>query len=103
MAGLFIDTKVAPELAKDPEAAGKLEEVCPVGILAAKESGDEIVQDNLDECTPVSYLHLRAHENKAKLVCRILLEKKKTKTKKKRNREEDIYRDEENDDRIRVD
>jgi NAD-dependent dihydropyrimidine dehydrogenase PreA subunit len=51
MAGLFIDIKVAPEVAKDPEAAHKLEEVCPVGIFAAKESGVEIVDDNLDECT----------------------------------------------------
>src|SRR5660397_298562 len=34
--------------------------------------------------TPVSYTHLRAHETKANLVCRLLLEKKKkTKTKKK--------------------
>src|SRR5660397_221679 len=29
----------------------------------------------------VSYTHLRAHETKANLVCRLLLEKKKTKTK----------------------
>ena len=28
---------------------------------------------------PVSYTHLRAHETKANLVCRLLLEKKKTK------------------------
>ena len=27
--------------------------------------------------TPVSYTHLRAHETKANLVCRLLLEKKK--------------------------
>ena len=27
---------------------------------------------------PVSYTHLRAHETKANLVCRLLLEKKKT-------------------------
>src|SRR5660397_7934 len=32
-------------------------------------------------CSPVSYTHLRAHETKANLVCRLLLEKKKTKTK----------------------
>ena len=29
--------------------------------------------------TPVSYTHLRAHETKANLVCRLLLEKKKKK------------------------
>src|SRR5660397_283062 len=32
---------------------------------------------------PVSYTHLRAHETKANLVCRLLLEKKKKKKKKK--------------------
>ena len=35
---------------------------------------------------PVSYTHLRAHETKANLVCRLLLEKKK-KTKKKKTNE----------------
>src|SRR5660397_272957 len=35
--------------------------------------------------TPVSYTHLRAHETKAKLVCRLLLEKK-TKRKRQRSR-----------------
>src|SRR5660398_238572 len=35
--------------------------------------------DALDEATPVSYTHLRAHETKANLVCRLLLEKKKKK------------------------
>ena len=30
--------------------------------------------------TPVSYTHLRAHETGRNLVCRLLLEKKKTKT-----------------------
>ena len=32
---------------------------------------------------PVSYTHLRAHETDSYLVCRLLLEKKKTKKKKK--------------------
>src|SRR5660398_298605 len=32
---------------------------------------------------PVSYTHLRAHETKANLVCRLLLEKKKKTIKKK--------------------
>ena len=31
----------------------------------------------LGHTTPVSYTHLRAHETKANLVCRLLLEKKK--------------------------
>src|SRR5664279_5836478 len=30
------------------------------------------------ECKPVSYTHLRAHETDSYLVCRLLLEKKKT-------------------------
>src|SRR5660397_265948 len=33
----------------------------------------------LDKNMPVSYTHLRAHETKANLVCRLLLEKKKKK------------------------
>src|SRR5660397_278628 len=33
--------------------------------------------------TAVSYTHLRAHETKANLVCRLLLEKKKKKTQQK--------------------
>ena len=51
MAGLFIDIKVAPEVAGDAEIARKLEEVCPVGIFANGETGLSIVDDNLDECT----------------------------------------------------
>src|SRR5665809_159934 len=35
---------------------------------------------------PVSYTHLRAHETKANLVCRLLLEKKKKKKKKEINK-----------------
>src|SRR5660397_264900 len=35
---------------------------------------------------PVSYTHLRAHETKANLVCRLLLEKKKHTKKKKSTR-----------------
>ena len=31
----------------------------------------------LNDALPVSYTHLRAHETKANLVCRLLLEKKK--------------------------
>ena len=36
---------------------------------------------------PVSYTHLRAHETGRNLVCRLLLEKKKTKCKKKKKNE----------------
>src|SRR5665809_161021 len=35
---------------------------------------------------PVSYTHLRAHETKANLVCRLLLEKKKKKKTKKKKK-----------------
>ena len=34
---------------------------------------------NLKDLISVSYKHLRAHETKAKIVCRLLLEKKKKK------------------------
>jgi NAD-dependent dihydropyrimidine dehydrogenase PreA subunit len=51
MPGLFIEVKVDPKVAADPAIAKKLEEVCPVSIFAAQESGVEIVDDNLDECT----------------------------------------------------
>jgi NAD-dependent dihydropyrimidine dehydrogenase PreA subunit len=51
MAGLFIDVKVASDVAKDAELAKKLEEVCPVSIFRATEGGVEIDESNLDECT----------------------------------------------------
>ena len=50
MPGLFIDVKVDPEVAKDKEAAAKLEEVCPVSIFKATDAGVEIVEKELDEC-----------------------------------------------------
>src|SRR5660397_284745 len=47
------------------------------------ESGQSVSLENsvgiLKPITPVSYTHLRAHETKANLVCRLLLEKKKQK------------------------
>jgi len=48
---LFISVEVADALAKSPEGATKLAEVCPVGIFAADDSGLAIVEENLDECT----------------------------------------------------
>ena len=39
-----------------------------------------------DGLQPVSYTHLRAHETVLDLVCRLLLEKKKTKNKKLKNK-----------------
>jgi len=50
MPGLFIDVQVDPTVAKDPEVARKLEEVCPVGIFDASSRKLRIVQENLDEC-----------------------------------------------------
>jgi NAD-dependent dihydropyrimidine dehydrogenase PreA subunit len=51
MAGVFIDVQVADDVAKDAALAKKLEEVCPVGIFRADDSGVTIVEENLDECT----------------------------------------------------
>lgn len=47
---VFIDVEVDAAIAADPELARKLEEVCPVDIFSATESGVEIVAKNLDEC-----------------------------------------------------
>ena len=45
--------------------------------LARIEVGDGLLSEEGSTVVPVSYAHLRAHETKAKLVCRVLLEKKK--------------------------
>jgi len=47
---VFIDVEVDASIAADAELARKLEEVCPVDIFAATDSGVEIVVENLDEC-----------------------------------------------------
>ena len=47
---VFIDVEVDATVAGDAELAKKLEEVCPVDIFKATESGVEIVEKNLDEC-----------------------------------------------------
>jgi NAD-dependent dihydropyrimidine dehydrogenase PreA subunit len=47
---VFIDVEVDASVAADAELAKKLEEVCPVDIFAATDSGVEIVAANLDEC-----------------------------------------------------
>ena len=49
--------------------------------MEAFESLEGIAREKAD--IPVSYTHLRAHETKANLVCRLLLEKKKQKNKKR--------------------
>ncbi len=50
MPGEFIDVVVDAEVAKDPETAKKLEEICPVSIFVAESSGVRIDETNLDEC-----------------------------------------------------
>ena len=47
---VFIDVEVDASVAGDAELAKKLEEVCPVDIFSATESGVEVVAANLDEC-----------------------------------------------------
>jgi NAD-dependent dihydropyrimidine dehydrogenase PreA subunit len=47
---LFIEVEVDDAIARDPEIAAKLAEVCPVDIFRAGEHGVEIVRENLDEC-----------------------------------------------------
>ena len=47
---MFIDVEVDESVARDPQLAAKLAEVCPVDIFRAGENGVEIVRENLDEC-----------------------------------------------------
>jgi NAD-dependent dihydropyrimidine dehydrogenase PreA subunit len=47
---VFIEVDVDAPVAGDAELARKLEEVCPVDIFKATDSGVEIVEANLDEC-----------------------------------------------------
>ena len=48
--GTFIEVEVDESVRGDAELAKKLEEVCPVDIYTATDSGVEIVRPNLDEC-----------------------------------------------------
>lgn len=47
---VFIDVEVDASVAADAALAAKLEEVCPVDIFKATDSGVELVEENLDEC-----------------------------------------------------
>jgi NAD-dependent dihydropyrimidine dehydrogenase PreA subunit len=47
---VFIDVEVDESVAGDAALAAKLEEVCPVDIFKATDSGVEVVEENLDEC-----------------------------------------------------
>ena len=49
--GLFIAVEVDESVARDPELAAKLTEVCPVDIFSRSRDGTlEIIRENLDEC-----------------------------------------------------
>ena len=57
---LFIDVEVDESVARDPELARKLTEVCPVDIYAQNDDGTlRIVEENLDECV-LCYLCVEA-------------------------------------------
>jgi NAD-dependent dihydropyrimidine dehydrogenase PreA subunit len=57
---LFIDVEVDESVARDPELARKLTEVCPVDIYAQDDDGTlRIVEQNLDECV-LCYLCVEA-------------------------------------------
>jgi len=47
---VFIDVEVDEPARSDVELAKKLEEVCPVDIYRATDSGVDVVEENLDEC-----------------------------------------------------
>lgn len=47
---IFIEIRMSEAVASDAELAAKLQEVCPVSIFRATDSGPEIVVSQLDEC-----------------------------------------------------
>ena len=47
---IFIEIKMSDAVASDVELATKLQEVCPVSIFRATDSGPEVVVSQLDEC-----------------------------------------------------
>jgi NAD-dependent dihydropyrimidine dehydrogenase PreA subunit len=48
---VFIDVAVDDAVARDPEIAARLEEVCPVDIFGTRDDGSlEVVDENVDEC-----------------------------------------------------
>lgn len=49
---MFIKVEVDAEVAKNPESAKKIKEVCPVDIFDLEKDGTlRIREENLDECT----------------------------------------------------
>jgi NAD-dependent dihydropyrimidine dehydrogenase PreA subunit len=60
MKAIFIDVEVNDDVARDPELARKLSEVCPVDIFAQAGDGTlKVVEENLDECV-LCYLCVEA-------------------------------------------
>jgi NAD-dependent dihydropyrimidine dehydrogenase PreA subunit len=50
VSAIFIDVELSDEVAGDAQLAQKLADACPVDIFTAKDSGTEVVEENLDEC-----------------------------------------------------
>jgi NAD-dependent dihydropyrimidine dehydrogenase PreA subunit len=50
LCGVFIEVEVDEPARGEAELAQKLEEVCPVDIFKATDSGVEVVAENQDEC-----------------------------------------------------
>ncbi|MEZ4332586.1 MAG: hypothetical protein R3F35_12565 [Myxococcota bacterium] len=68
MPGTFIDVRVDASVARDPAIARKLEEICPVSIFKAEETGLRIVEENLDECVLCDLCLPAAPEGKIRIV-----------------------------------
>lgn len=47
---IFIGIEVDDSVAGDAALGAKLDEVCPVNIYAATESGVDVREENIDEC-----------------------------------------------------
>jgi NAD-dependent dihydropyrimidine dehydrogenase PreA subunit len=68
---MFIDVEVDEQVARDPEMARKLTEVCPVDIFAQADAGTlKIVEENLDECV-LCYLCVEAAPESAVRVIKL--------------------------------
>jgi NAD-dependent dihydropyrimidine dehydrogenase PreA subunit len=47
---IFIGIELDDSVASDPAIGAKLDEVCPVSIFKATESGVDVAEQNIDEC-----------------------------------------------------
>jgi len=68
MPGEFIDVRVDATVAKDPEIAKKLAEICPVSIFVAGPDGVRIDESNLDECVLCDLCLEAAPKGKVKII-----------------------------------